>query len=189
IGPNGRGVTEAEGLEDDVDFIIGTFSKSVGTVGGFAISNHPKFEVLRLVCRPYMFTASLPPSVVASAEKSIRLLMHSGNRRAHLWENSKRLHAGLRSIGFTLATPEAESAILAVILEDQETTVKMWNALLLRGVYVNMARPPATPIGTFLLRLSLCASHTDAQVAQILKTFEEAAVDVGLALPAVEAAE
>ncbi|MEE8371391.1 MAG: aminotransferase class I/II-fold pyridoxal phosphate-dependent enzyme, partial [Sphingomonadales bacterium] len=65
-GEKGRGMAEELGVEDDVDFIIGTFSKSVGTVGGFCVSNHPKFEVLRLVCRPYMFTASLPPSVVAS---------------------------------------------------------------------------------------------------------------------------
>ena len=62
IGENGRGVAEAQGVIDDVDFIIGTFSKSVGTVGGFCVSNHPKFEILRLVCRPYVFTASLPPS-------------------------------------------------------------------------------------------------------------------------------
>ena len=67
IGEHGRGVAEAQGVIDEVDFIIGTFSKSVGTVGGFCVSNHPKFEILRLVCRPYVFTASLPPSVVATA--------------------------------------------------------------------------------------------------------------------------
>src|SRR3546814_17461144 len=71
FGPNGRGVYEEQGVEKDVDFVVGTFSKSVGTVGGFCVSNHPKFEVLRLVCRPYVFTASLPPSVVATAAPSI----------------------------------------------------------------------------------------------------------------------
>ena len=96
IGENGRGVAEAQGVIDDVDFIIGTFSKSVGTVGGFCVSNHPKFEVMRLVCRPYVFTASLPPSVVATAATSIRKLMHGSNKRAHLWENSRKLHAGLK---------------------------------------------------------------------------------------------
>ena len=88
IGEHGRGVAEAQGIIDDVDFIIGTFSKSVGTVGGFCVSNHPKFEILRLVCRPYVFTASLPPSVVATAATSIRKLMDSADKRAHLWENS-----------------------------------------------------------------------------------------------------
>src|SRR3546814_8323552 len=77
------------------------FSKSVGTVGGFCVSNHPKFEIMRLVCRPYVFTASLPPSVVATAATSIRKLMHGSNKRAHLRENSKTLHTGLRDLGFT----------------------------------------------------------------------------------------
>ena len=108
IGEHGRGVAEVQGVMDDVDFIIGTFSKSVGTVGGFCVSNHPKFEILRLVCRPYVFTASLPPSVVATAATSIRKLMHGNNKRAHLWENSKRLHAGLKALGFTLGTEEPQ---------------------------------------------------------------------------------
>ena len=82
---------------DEVDFVVGTFSKSVGTVGGFCVSNHPKFDIMRLVCRPYVFTASLPPSVVATAATSIRKLMHAGNKRAHLWENSRTLHAGLQA--------------------------------------------------------------------------------------------
>ena len=133
IGEHGRGVAEAQGVIDDVDFIIGTFSKSVGTVGGFCVSNHPKFEILRLVCRPYVFTASLPPSVVATAATSIRKLMDSADKRAHLWENSKRLHAGLRQLGFTLGTDEPQSAIIAVIMPDLEKGAAMWEALLERG--------------------------------------------------------
>ena len=179
FGANGRGVYEELGVEDDVDFVIGTFSKSVGTVGGFCVSNHPKFEVLRLVCRPYVFTASLPPSVVATAATSIRKLMHAGEKRAHLWKNSKRLHQGLRDLGFKLGTETAQSAIIAVMLPDQQTTVLMWQALLERGLYVNMARPPATPAGTFLLRCSLCAEHTDEQVGEILAMFESAGRAVG----------
>ena len=174
FGSNGRGVFEEAGVEDQVDFVVGTFSKSVGTVGGFVVSNHPKFEILRLVCRPYVFTASLPPSVVATAATSIRKLMHAGNKRAHLWENSRRLHQGLRDLGFKIATPEAQSAIIAILLPDQETTVHMWQALLEHGVYVNMARPPATPSGMFLLRCSLCADHTSEHVDQILGMFEAA---------------
>lgn len=174
FGEHGRGVAEAQGVIDQVDFIIGTFSKSVGTVGGFCVSNHPKTEFLRLVCRPYTFTASLPPSVVATATTSIRKLMHAGNKRAHLWENSKRLHQGLRDLGFTLATPEPESAILAVLLPDQDKAVRMWQALLEQGLYVNMARPPATPAGVYLLRCSLCAEHTSEQVEQILGMFAAA---------------
>jgi 7-keto-8-aminopelargonate synthetase-like enzyme len=179
IGEHGRGVAEAQGVIGDVDFIIGTFSKSVGTVGGFCVSNHPDFEVLRLVCRPYVFTASLPPSVVATAATSIRKLMHAGDKRAHLWKNSKRLHEGLRNLGYKIATETAQSAIIAVMLPDQETAVMLWQALLEGGLYVNLARPPATPAGTFLLRCSLCAEHSDEQVGQIIDIFAAAGRAVG----------
>jgi glycine C-acetyltransferase/8-amino-7-oxononanoate synthase len=180
IGPNGRGVAEAEGVLDDVDFVIGTFSKSVGTVGGFCVSNHPKFEIMRLVCRPYVFTASLPPSVVATAATSIRKLMHGTAKREHLWENSKRLHGGLKALGFTLGTEVPQSAIVAVIMPDLERGAMMWEALLREGLYVNLARPPATPANMTLLRCSLCAEHSEEQVATILGMFERAGKAVGI---------
>jgi 7-keto-8-aminopelargonate synthetase-like enzyme len=179
FGANGRGVYEEQGVERDIDFVVGTFSKSVGTVGGFCVSDHPDFEVLRLVCRPYVFTASLPPSVVATAATSIRKLMHAGDKRAHLWKNSKRLHQGLRDLGYSIATKTAQSAIIAVMLPDQETAVGLWQALLEGGLYVNLARPPATPAGTYLLRCSLCAEHTDEQVGQIIEIFAAAGRAVG----------
>ena len=87
FGKTGRGVAQEQGVEHLVDFTVGTFSKSVGTVGGYCVSNHPKFEVLRLVCRPYIFTASLPPSVVASATKALELIKNS-NLRVKLLEIS-----------------------------------------------------------------------------------------------------
>jgi glycine C-acetyltransferase/8-amino-7-oxononanoate synthase len=180
IGPNGRGVAEDQGVLEDVDFVIGTFSKSVGTVGGFCVSNHPKFEILRLVCRPYVFTASLPPSVVHTAATSIRKLMHAGNKRAHLWENSRVLHQGLRDKGFKLGTDKAESAIIAVIMPDLEKGAAMWEALLKEGLYVNLARPPATPANMTLLRCSLCAEHTAEQVQTIIGMFERAGKAVGI---------
>jgi 8-amino-7-oxononanoate synthase len=180
IGEHGRGVAEAQGVLDDVDFVIGTFSKSVGTVGGFCVSNHPKFEIMRLVCRPYVFTASLPPSVVATACTSIRKLMHGSNKRAHLWENSKRLHGGLKALGFTLGTDEPQSAIVAVIMPDLEHGAAMWEALLHEGLYVNLARPPATPAGMTLLRCSLCAEHSAEEVETILGMFERAGKAVGI---------
>jgi len=180
FGEHGRGVFEEAGVAGDVDFVVGTFSKSVGTVGGFCVSNHPKFEVLRLVCRPYVFTASLPPSVVATAAASIRKLMHAGDKRAHLWKNSRRLHQGLREMGYKLGTETAQSAIIAVILTDMAQAVALWQGLLEAGLYVNTARPPATPAGMFLLRCSLCAEHSDAQVDEILGMFESAGRATGV---------
>nr|2X8U_A Chain A, Serine Palmitoyltransferase [Rhizorhabdus wittichii RW1]2X8U_B Chain B, Serine Palmitoyltransferase [Rhizorhabdus wittichii RW1] len=187
FGEHGRGVFEEAGVEADVDFVVGTFSKSVGTVGGFCVSNHPKFEVLRLVCRPYVFTASLPPSVVATAATSIRKLMHAGDKRAHLWKNSRRLHQGLRDMGYKLGTETAQSAIIAVILTDMAQAVALWQGLLEAGLYVNTARPPATPAGMFLLRCSLCAEHSDEQVEQILGMFESAGRATGV-IPKLAAA-
>ena len=180
IGPNGRGVAEDQGVLDQVDFVIGTFSKSVGTVGGFCVSNHPKFEILRLVCRPYVFTASLPPSVVATASTSIRKLMHAGDKRAHLWENSKTLHRGLKAAGFQLGTEEPQSAIISVIMPDLEKGAAMWEALLKEGLYVNLTRPPATPANMTLLRCSLCAEHSADQVQTIIGMFERAGKATGI---------
>ncbi len=179
-GPNGRGVYEALGCEGDVDFIVGTFSKSVGTVGGFCVSNHPKFEAIRLTCRPYIFTASLPPSVVATAATSIRKLMTATRKREQLWDNARTLHAGLKEMGFKLGTEQADSAIIAVILTDQVQGAAMWQTLLENGLYVNLARPPATPAGTFLLRCSLCAEHTPEQIQRILGMFKAAGQAVGV---------
>ena len=177
FGPNGRGVYEDQGL--DVDFVVGTFSKSVGTVGGFCVSNHPKFEAIRLACRPYIFTASLPPSVVATAATSIRKLATATEKRARLWANARQLHGGLTEMGFRLGTETPQSAIVAVILDDQDQAVTMWQALLDGGLYVNVARPPATPQGTYLLRCSLCAEHTTAQLDRVLTMFRTAGRAVG----------
>ena len=180
FGEHGRGVAEQQGCLDQVDFVIGTFSKSVGTVGGFCVSNHPKFEIMRLVCRPYVFTASLPPSVVATAATSIRKLMHACNKRAHLWENSRTLHKGLRDLGFELGTPDAQSAIIAVIMPDLEKGAAMWSALLDAGIYTNLARPPATPANMTLLRCSLCAEHSAEDVQTILSRFAAAGRAIGI---------
>ncbi|GER08555.1 hypothetical protein JCM17843_28650 [Kordiimonadales bacterium JCM 17843] len=173
-GETGRGVAQELGVEDQVDFIVGTFSKSVGTVGGFCLSNHPKFDVLRFACRPYMFTASLPPSVVASAISSIRSLKNAHNKRAHLWANVERLHSGLKDLGFKLGTKSVESPIVAVCFDSQEELFGMCQLLLAEGVYVNVARPPATPMGIYLLRCSLGAGHSVEQVDQILAAFKAA---------------
>jgi len=174
FGANGRGVYEELGLEGDVDFIVGTFSKSVGTVGGYVVSNHPKFEVMRLVSRPYIFTASLPSPVVAMAATSIRKLKHAHNKRQHLWENTRSVHAGLKAMGYTLGTETPQSPIIAVMLTDQTQAVMTWQMLIDLGVYVSVARPPATPNGMFLLRCSLCAEHTPEQITTILAAFKSA---------------
>ena len=181
-GKTGRGVAQELGLEDEVDFLVGTFSKSVGTVGGFVVSNHPKFEVLRLAARPYVFTASLPPSVVASAKSAIETIKGADDLRKQLWENAHHLHQGLKDAGFAIPTKTPESPIIAIATHDTEETVRFWSGLLRAGVYVNMAVPPATPQGFFLLRCSVCASHTSEQIDTIIERFVKVAKALNLKL-------
>jgi 8-amino-7-oxononanoate synthase len=100
--------------------------------------------------------------------------MYAHNKRQHLWENVRQLHGGLTKLGFRLPTAEPESAIVTVLLDDQETAIAMWDKMIDLGVYVNVARPPATPAGVFLLRCSLCAEHTPQQIETVLGRFAEA---------------
>ena len=105
--------------------------------------------------------------------------MHAHDKRAHLWENVKALHGGLKKLGFRLPTDTPESAIVTVLLDDQDAAIIMWDKMIDLGVYVNVARPPATPAGVFLLRCSLCAEHTAEQIETVLGHFATAGRMVG----------
>lgn len=181
-GPNGRGIAEMQGVEDLTDFIVGTFSKSVGTVGGFCVSNHPKMDVLRVVCRPYVFTASLPPSVIASAIAAIKAIRNEPELADKLWANANALHSGLKNAGFTMATETAESPIIAVLIPDILLATQFWEQLLNNGVYVNMAVPPATPTGINLMRVSISAVHSAEEVGAIVAGFIKTAADLNMDL-------
>lgn len=178
LGRYGRGLPEEAGCEDDVDFIVGTFSKSVGTVGGFVVSSYPNFDMLRLVCRPYIFTASLPPSVVASARVNLGLIKNGGALRTRLMRNAKLLHSGLAEAGLKLASDI--SPVVAVVAPDPQTAIAFWRGLIDAGVYVNLALPPATPYGYSLLRCSLCAAHTEEQLREVVTIFTTVATNLGL---------
>ena len=162
LGDNGCGLAEQEGLLDQVDFVVGTFSKSLGAVGGYCVSNHAQFDILRVACRPYMFTASLPPATVASVRAALKAVRERPQLRAQLWRNVERLYGALAGAGFQLGGPP--SPIIAVCLPSDETTLAMWRALLEAGYYVNVGLPPATPSGESLLRCAISAAHSEDQM-------------------------
>ena len=170
LGPNGRGLADEAGLEDDIDFVVGTFSKSVGAIGGFGAGNHPLFETLRYAMRPYMFTASSSPASIATSLAAVRKLAAEPERRARLAANSARLYHGFKGLGLELGSG-AVSPVVAGKCPDEPTTIMVWNQLLKSGVYVNIALPPGTPNKLCLLRCSVSAAHTEAEIDQIIATF------------------
>jgi 8-amino-7-oxononanoate synthase len=178
LGDRGRGLAESEGVEADVDFIVGTFSKSLGAVGGFLVSDEDNFDLLRIVSRPYMFTASLPPAVIASTLTALQRLEEDSDLRVRLAANADQLWNGLRDQGYDVG-PHA-SPITAVIMPDQATAVGMWNALLANGIYLNLAIPPATPDNRALLRSSVSAAHTPEQIDTVLGVFAQLGREFGI---------
>ncbi len=172
-GAHGRGLAEHCGVEAEVDFVAGTFSKSLGAVGGFGASDHPHFGLLRYAARPYMFTASPSPATMASVLRILARIEAEPELRTRLWANARRLHAGLRELGFSLGA--GPSPVAAVVLADERQAVWAWNLLLEHGVYVNLALPPGTPGRRSLLRASVSAAHTPEEIDAALARFAEVA--------------
>ncbi len=170
LGPNGRGLADEAGLEDEVDFVVGTFSKSVGAIGGFGAGNHPMFETLRFAMRPYMFTASSSPASIATSLAAVRKLAAEPERRDRLRANSARLFEGFKALGLNMGC-DAVSPVIAVKCADEVSTITMWNALLAAGVYVNIALPPGTPNKLCLLRCSVSAAHSSDDIDRIIALF------------------
>lgn len=170
FGEHGCGVAEAQGVLDKVDFIVGTFSKSLGAMGGFCVSPHDILGLFRYVSRPFMFTASPSPVVIATTREALKQLRTRPGLKETLWRNARQLYNGLQALGFELG-PEI-SPVIAVRCKDKETALAQWNQLLQAGVYVNMMLPPATPAGASFLRCSISAAHTSDQIETIIRCFK-----------------
>lgn len=168
-GENGRGVSQAQGVLDKVDFISGTFSKSFASIGGFCVSRHEALELIRLVSRPYLFTASGSPANMAAARASLKIIASDTTLRKQLWDRVHQLYNGLTDAGFTISSPPGP--IMAISRPDEHVAVAEWNQLMDQGVYVNLAVPPATPQAKSLLRLSVSAAHTEADIDQLIAAF------------------
>ena len=169
FGPTGCGIAEEQGVLDKVDFISGTFSKSLASVGGFCASRHPEFEILRKVMRPYMFTASATPSNICAALAAVDKVKQGKHLRENLKARAAQLHKGLSEMQYDLCADA--SPVIAVRRPNEAVAAMEWNWLIENGVYVNLAVPPGTPQSSSLLRISLSAAHTEDDINTILSAF------------------
>jgi len=169
MGDKGRGAAEAAGIEDDTDFYVGTFSKSLGSIGGYCVSDHPELELLRYATRSYIFTASASPSVIASTRATLKIIQQRPELRQQLWDNAHQLYDNLRELGFDV-WPQV-SPVVAVRTAKTETATRWWDELFQQGVFVNLVVPPASPASCSLLRCSIGAAHSPAQIDQIVAAY------------------
>jgi len=173
LGPHGEGTAAHFGVEDKVDLIMGTFSKSLASIGGFIAGSEDFIHYLKHFARALIFVASPPPASVASVIKALEIIQREPERQQKLWENTRRLHQGLKQLGFN--TRKANTPILPVVIGDDLKTFLMCKALLEEGIFVNPVVSPAVPPGDQLIRLSLMSTHTFEQIDFALEKIEKVA--------------
>ena len=171
-GARGLGCAEDQGVLDRVDFIVGTFSKSLAGIGGVCVSDHPELRALHFLARAYVFTASGSPSNVASVAAAVRVIRQHPELRERLWTNIRALRRGLRDVGYAIG--ESESPIVPILIGDEERTIALWQGLLTAGLYVNLIVPPGCPEDDCVLRASCSAAHTPDQIDRALEIFARA---------------
>jgi len=171
LGPTGAGAAEHLGVLDDIDIVMGTFSKSLASIGGFVASAKPVIEYLKHTARPFVFSASLPPASVAAVRAALEIMRKEPERQARLLAVSKRLRQELQSRRF--AVLDGQAAIVPVVVDDELDLCRLCKALLDEGIYVNpVLRPAATQN---LLRISCTAAHTNAHVDRLVDTLAKVA--------------
>jgi 8-amino-7-oxononanoate synthase len=157
---------------DQVDFVVGTFSKSLAGIGGVCVSNHPELRALHFLARAYVFTASGSPSNVAGVSAAVRIVRAHPELRDQLWANVRRLRQGLRELGYAIG--ETESPIVPILIGEERRTIALWQRLLAEGLYVNLIVPPGCQVDECVLRASCSAAHTPEQVTRALDVFARA---------------
>jgi len=166
-GPRGLGICAELGLLDRVDFIVGTFSKSLGGVGGFCVSRHPELELLRLASRPYIFTASPPPPVIAATQAALARLLAGDDLRERLWRHIQRFSKAVQQLGYRTGSNDP-GPVTALVFGEREQAIGLWQGLLDEGIYTNLMVPPSTPAGLNIVRISLSAAHSDEDIGRMI---------------------
>ncbi len=171
LGPNGRGTAEHFGLEKDVDLIMGTFSKSFASLGGFIAGDRPVIDFIKHFSRELIFSASIPPAAVAAVLAALDIIESEPERRERLWEITHRMHKEFKGMGFNIGV--TETPIVPVYIGEDLDAFKFWRALLDSGIFANAIISPAVPKGQALIRTSYTATHTDEQLDFVLDTFKK----------------
>jgi len=178
LGEHGRGTAEHFGVEKDVDLIMGTFSKSLASVGGFVVGEERIINWIKHRARSLIFSAAPPPASVASVLKAVEIIEREPERRARLWENTRFMAESLRSLGFD--TGESTTPVIPVVVGDDRLAFFLARRLQEEGVFVNPVIAPAVPPGRALLRTSYMATHTREQLETALAAFAKVGREVGL---------
>jgi 8-amino-7-oxononanoate synthase len=171
LGKTGRGTAEYFSLEDDVDLIMGTYSKSLASIGGFIAGSADIIHYIKHVARPLIFSASPPPASVASVSAALDIIENEPERRDKLWKNTTKMLTGFKDLGFEVGP--SQTPIIPVFVGENEKAFLIAMMLEEEGVFANVAVTPAVPNGKALIRTSYMATHTDEQLDIVLKAFEK----------------
>ncbi|MEQ8767358.1 MAG: pyridoxal phosphate-dependent aminotransferase family protein, partial [Planctomycetota bacterium] len=171
LGEHGRGACEHLGFEKDVDLILGTFSKSFASIGGFIAGPEDVIHYIKHHSRPHIFSAAIPPAAAAAVLKCLEIMQREPERRTKLLANADRMRSAFREMGFDTGT--SVTPVVPIIIGDQLRTFEFWKKLFLAGVFTNPVTSPAVPPGKDLIRTSYMATHTDAELDQVLEAFHE----------------
>ena len=171
LGKNGSGTSNHFGLTDKVDIIMGTFSKSLASIGGFIAGNEVLMHYLKHFSRPLIFSASLPPASAASVIAAIEIMKSEPERIDRLWEITRKMQKGFKEMGYDIGV--SNTPIIPLHVGEMMTAFKMWKMLADEGIFINPVIPPAVPQNDCLIRTSFMATHTDKQIEFALDKFEE----------------
>jgi len=178
LGKTGRGTAEHFGLEDEVDLIMGTYSKSLASIGGFIAGSEKVVHYIKHFARALIFSASPPPASVAAVSVALDIIENEPERIERLWKNTRKMLKGFKDLGFKVGP--SETPIIPIIVGDNETAFKMTLMLQEEGIFANVAVSPAVPEGKALIRTSYMATHTEEQLEQVLTAFEKTGKALGL---------
>jgi len=178
LGKTGRGTAEHFGLEDEVDLIMGTYSKSLASIGGFIASSEEVIHYIKHFARSLVFSASPPPASIAAVSAALDIIENEPERRERLWKNTWKMLNGFKSLGFN--TGESQTPVIPIIVGNDMKAFKMAQMLHDRGIFANVAVSPAVPNGMALIRTSYMATHTEEQLDKVLEAFKEVGKELGI---------